>query len=173
MNIGPQVEIFAKNVGFKDAKKGKAIIIGGAALVVVGIIAFTLIRWKKNKDARRYTALDAEKEIKDIGVKSGNLTITDGQAILVAQNLLGAMNQIGTDEQAIIDNLNSLKTGDDLKLVIQKFGTKLYAGGVLAEGIVSRFTGQMRNLTGWLREELSGRSLEKVKAIYDKLGIPF
>ena len=47
MNIGPQVEIFAKNVGFKDAKKGKAIIIGGAALVVVGIIAFTLIRWKK------------------------------------------------------------------------------------------------------------------------------
>jgi hypothetical protein len=173
MNIGPAVESFARNVGFKDAKKGRAIIIGGAALIVVGIVAYTLIKWKKNKEARKYTAGEATDELKATGIKSTNLTITNGHAILVAQNLLGAMNQVGTDEQAIIDNLNTLKTGDDLKLVIEKFGIKLYGGGVLAEGLVSRLTGQMRNLTGWLREELSGRSLEKVKAIYEKLGIPF
>jgi len=172
MNIGPQVEIFAKNIGFKDAKKGRAILIGGTALLIVGVIGFTLYKWKKNRDARKYTALDANKELDSLSVSAKNLSITEGQAILISQNLLGAMNQVGTDEQAIIDNLNQLKTADDLKLVIQKFGTKLYGGGVLAEGIISRLTGQMRNLNGWLREELSGKYLTKAKEIFDRLGMP-
>lgn len=173
MNIGPQVEIFAKNIGFKDPKKGRAIIIGGIALIIVGGIAIAYFSWRKRVNDKKFTVGEADKELADVKITNKNLTLSNGDAIIISQNLLNAMDQIGTDEKAIIDNLNRCKSADDLKLVIQKFGTKIYSGGNLATSWLQRQYGTMKNLNGWIRAELSGSSLAKVKKIYDDLGVAF
>ena len=173
MDFGKVVEGFAHNVGFKDAKKGRVIIIAGSAIVIVALVSYGIIKWRRKVNMEKYGIVDASKELDKLGVTNKNLTITDGKAILISQNLLNAMDGIGTDEQAIFDNLKSLQTADDLKLVIQKFGTKVYAGGNLADSWTQRMYGTMKNLNGWFRAELGSGDVKKVKAIYDALGVPF
>lgn len=166
------------SIGVKDAAKAKkifyisSIAIGG---VIVLTIALKIRKAAKDraeaKDAKRYDPSEMSGEISDINVTSRNLTISDGDAILISQNLLSAMDKWGTDEKVIYDSLNSLQTKDDLLLVMQKFGVKPYSGTGLAESWFTR-TG-FKNLNGWLRAELSKSEQTKVKAIYDRLGVPF
>jgi hypothetical protein len=168
--IGKGIENAATVVGFKDAKKGKVIIVGGIVIIVGVLIALGVNRFIKRKRAGSYDVLDMEKELDKIS--SGNTTLTDGQAILISQNLLSAMDRVGTDNKAIYDNLNQCQTKGDLLLVIQKFGIKPYDGWGLADTWLSKNVGStMKNLNGWLRAEMSSRDLKPVIEIYDKFGV--
>jgi hypothetical protein len=162
-----------KQLGAKNPDRVR-LILYGAGVAVIGTFIFIKIRkWKKTREAKKYGAEEFAGEIMGIKINANNTTISSGDAIIIAQNILNAMDRWGTDEDAIIDNLNRLKTKDDLLLVIQKFGMKMYDGMVLADDPIARFFGTILNMQGWLRRELGRRDTERVKAIYDKLGVPF
>jgi hypothetical protein len=173
MSFGTLVEGFAHNVGFKDAKKGRAIIIGGFSLLVVGVVAFSIYKWRKRVNAEKYGADDANAELDKVKVNGAKTTITNGDAILISQNLLNAMDRMGTDSAGVLDNLYKTKNGDDLKLVIKTFGTKIYTGTGLATNWGSRFMGTAKNLNGWLRAELSGSDLKQAEDLFKSYGVPF
>ena len=167
------LNVALKKVGVKDPDKAR-LVIAGVAVVVIGIVAFTALRrWRKNREAKRYGSGEFSAEIMGIKINANNLTISSGDALIIAHNILAAMDRWGTDEAAIFDNLNRCKTKDDLLLVIQKFGMKMYDGMVLADDIVAKFFGSIKDLQGWLRAELGRSDTRKVKEIYDRLGVPF
>lgn len=142
-------------------KHKKKIII--AAIVLAGVIAFVF--WKRKSDS--------QKAIGDLKVNKDNLTITPNQAIIIAENILGAMNQYGTNEQVIIDNLKTLKH-DDIILVMKEFGMRPYNGwGLATRGYEVKFLAQDLNMVGWLREELDGDYLAQVENIFINAKIPF
>lgn len=135
-----------------------------AIVLVVLVAAFFFIK------LRRKTLIG---EINSLEVDLNSTTISEDEAMIIAQNLLNAMNRWGTKEDVIIQNLENLNR-DDLLLVIRKFGIKPYSGGVLATmWHQKKFMSTDQNLIGWLQDELNGSSLKQVKAIFDKNGIPF
>lgn len=152
-------------------QKTKLFIVGGIALVVLTIVTVAIIKWRKKVNAEKYDITDANNELDKIKVNGGNTTITNGDSILIAQNLLGAMNRNGTDEKAIFDNLALCKNADDLKLVIKTFGMKLYTGSALADTWASRQIATLLNLNGWLRAELSGADLAEAERIFKHNGL--
>lgn len=162
-----------KQMGAKNPDKTRLIIYGAGVAIVGTAIFFGLRKWKRNREAKKYGATEFADEILGIKINVNNTTLSKGDVIIIAQNLLNAMDRWGTDEDAIMDNLNRCKTKDDLLLVIQQFGMKMYDGAVLADDPIARFFATILNLQGWLRRELGRRDTERVKAIYDRLGVPF
>ena len=145
------------------------LIVGG----IVGIGAVVLIYKKFIASKGDKEEKSREKDLKKLYVSKSNLTIDEDKANLIAQNLLAAMNRWGTDEKAIFDNLMPLNR-DDLLLVMKSFGIKPYNGETLAtRGYEISFFSSQLNLIGWLRAELSGDDLKKVKRIFTENGIPF
>ncbi|MDP3914386.1 MAG: hypothetical protein Q8R96_11705 [Bacteroidota bacterium] len=134
-------------------------------LVVILGIAGAVYFWKRKTDS--------QKAIGDLTVDKTNLTITNNQAIIIAENILGAMNRYGTDEKVIIDNLKTLRK-NDLLLVMKQFGVRPYNGaGLATRGYEKQFFSTDLNLIGWLQEELSGDSLDQVANIFLNNQIPF
>jgi hypothetical protein len=133
-----------------------ALILAGA-----GIVYF----WKQKTNS--------QKAIGDLVVDKANLTITNNQAVIISENILGAMNKYGTDDDVIIANLKTLRK-DDLLLVMKTFGVRPYNGVALATRSYEKlFFATDLNLIGWLREELSGDSLDQVANIFLNNQIPF
>jgi hypothetical protein len=133
------------------------------AVILAAVLVYVL--WKRKSDS--------QKAIGDLTVDKGSLTITQNQATIISENLLGAMNKYGTDEQTIIDNLKTLRK-DDLILVMKTFGVKPYNGVALAtRNYEKMFLSNDYNLIGWLKAELDGESLATVKAIFENSNIPF
>lgn len=179
MSFGTIVEGFAHNIGFKDAKKGRAIIIGGFSLIIVAGVAYGIIKWRKRvneeKEQERLSVSGSTtSQLDAVKVDGSKTTLSPGDAILISQNILGAMARMGTDSASILDNLNRCQTADDLKLIIKTFGVKLYTGTTLAaDNFLSKHISRALNLNGWLRAELSGSDLANAQAIFNKFSIPF
>jgi hypothetical protein len=114
----------------------------------------------------------AEEELGKLEYNAKNLTVTTSDAILIAQQLLSAMDQYGTDEKTIVDLLDGLNR-DDLMFLIKIFGIKKYNGVGEAMGLDSFIYAQNLNLAGWLKSELSGKELDKVAAMFANFKIPF
>lgn len=166
-------EAFLKKQGIKNPK----VVIYGTIAIVLGITAFVVIRKIRQSNAGKYTSgrsfEEMSEEISSISITKSRLTITEGQAVIIAQNLLAAMNRIGTDVDAVIDNISMAKTKEDLLLITQKFGIKPYDGWGLADTWLSRqVASTMKNLAGWIRAEVKGRKFDQIKAMYDNLGVP-
>lgn len=142
-------------------KYKKPLIIIGLILVAVLVFYF----WKRKTDS--------QKAIGDLTVDKENLTITNNQALVIAENLLGAMNRYGTDEKTIIENLKTLRK-DDMLLVMKAFGVRPYNGaGLATRGYEKKFLATDLNLIGWLKEELDGDDLDQVANIFNNIQIPF
>ena len=132
-------------------------------LILAAVLAFYF--WKRKSDS--------QKAIGNLTVNKDNLTITNNQAIIIAENLLGAMNKYGTDGDVIISNLKTLRT-DDLLLVMKTFGVKPYNGWTLATRSYEKlFFATDLNLVGWLLEELDGDELDQVSNIFINANVPF
>lgn len=142
-------------------KYKKPLIVLAVILAIAGIIYF----WKRKSDS--------QKAIGDLKVNKDNLTITENQAIIIAENLLAAMNQYGTNEKVIIENLKTLRK-DDILLVMKAFGVRPYNGaGLATRGYEKKFFATDLNLVGWLQEELEGDDLDQVANIFLNNQIPF
>lgn len=172
MSIMAVPESLLSKAGVKKPKQ----VIYGTIAVVVAIVIFIIVKKIKQKNDAKYTAGSTKAGMEDELAKlnTSDTTLSKGDAIIISQNLLNAMDQFGTDEKAIIDNLNRCKTKGDLNLVIQTFGVKPYDGTGLTDTFLSRLVYRlMKNLNGWLRAELSGYYLKETKAIFDNFGVPF
>jgi hypothetical protein len=173
MNILSVPEGWLTKAGVKNAKP----IVYGTAIIVGGILLFVVVRKLKNFISGHGTNIaQTEKEMQNEleGLNTRNATLSDGQATIIAQNLLNAMDRWGTDEESIVDNINKAQNAADLNLIIQKFGVKPYDGTGLSDTFFSnQLAAVMKNLQGWLRSELGGIALKQVKAVFDKYEVPF
>jgi hypothetical protein len=153
---------------------GTIAVLGGLAILV--IVSKLTKRAKDNAAARMTNALfksNSEDQLSSIRIIGA--TLSKGDAIIISQNLVNAMDSqkwSGTDEQQIFDNLGRARNKADLELIIQTFGVLPYSGFGLATSWVARQSAKMKNLNGWLRAELSGADLRRVQTIFDNLGVP-
>jgi hypothetical protein len=167
-------EAFLKSKGVKNPK----MVMYGIGALLVGALVFVVVRKIKRFGAGNYTISknydEMSEELNDISIPASETTLTSGEATIISQNLFSAMNRFGTDEKAIIENLSKAQTKADLLLITQKFGVKPYDGLGLSDTFISnQVAAVMKNLSGWLRSELSGPDLKKVKEIYNNLNVPF
>ncbi len=133
-----------------------------AALIALLVIFFSLRKKKKDEQ---------EPATDDLQVDPTQTTISENEAIVISENLLAAMNRYGTDERAVLENLEGLNQ-NDLLLVIKKFGSKPYNGaGLATRGYEIALFAQNLNLIGWLRRELDGSTLSAVQEMFNANGI--
>jgi len=137
----------------------------GTAAVLGGIGWLIYKKYRKSK-----LETDLKKVINDTKVDTKNTTITETQALDFANRLFLAMDSNGTDEkaiQAILIDRNL--TGDDIKLIVKKFGIKPY-GITGTPSFWSFGTSRDLDLMGWLREELSEYWLKQMRPKFDAAG---
>lgn len=149
----------------------KQLVIGGVALVVVLAVVVWFAMKRKTSNPIEQIEDDNDKITPSVEPSKRNL---DGNGVvLVAQNLLNAMNKYGTDEQSILENLK-LCTKDDLLAVIKEFGVKPYNGVGLATTWFDRKVASTdQNLNGWLKSELKASTRSQVAEIFKNLNVPF
>jgi hypothetical protein len=94
---------------------------------------------------------------------------------MIANNMLDAMNRIGCDDQAIIDNLNTCQTQADLELVIKTFGVKPFDGFLATTWIGIHILSAPKDLAGWIRgkDSISSKNLAIIQGIFANLNVPF
>ena len=144
-------------------------------IIVIALIWLVYVIKKKSSSTDNETVAELEEEIETLEISDSDLTITDNDSTLIAQNLLAAMNRYGTDDETIINNLTGLN-GDDLLLVMKKFGVKPYNGaGLATRSYEIKYFAQDLNLIGWLKRELSDSkdTLAQVSEIFQLNGISF
>lgn len=142
------------------AKKYAIYIAGGLALFLVG--RWAVRKWKDAQTARSYSAA-----IADLTTNKNNLTIDESQATLKANQLYSYMEGFGTEDSSIMAVLATLRTADDWKLVIKKFGTRSYG----EFGAPMFGSGTPLDLMGWLRKELNSSDLMTVENTIASLGL--
>lgn len=166
--------ILIQKAGVKKEANAKLIVYG--TLIIIGGIAVYIIG-KKIKNlftgGGGYNQSQEQADINNLDISSLDLTINQQDATVISTNLLIAMDRFGTDTQAIFDAMDQLQTKGDLMLVVRTFGLKLYSGIDMPKNVLDRLWSTAKDLQGWLRAELSGSDLSKVKAKFDDLGVPF
>ena len=145
-----------------------ALIIVIGAAVYIGVKKGLINMFNFKSEAEQ----NAEDEINRLDYDGDKLTINDSQAILISQQLLAAMDRLGTDESTIVSLLQNL-TRDDLLFVIKIFGIKQYNGVGESIGLDKFIYSQNLNLIGWLKAELSGKALQTVSEMFNRYNIPF
>lgn len=149
----------------------KQLVIGGVALVVV----LALVVWfaMKRKTSNPIEQIEDDNDKITPSVEPSKRNLDTNGVVLVAQNLLNAMNRYGTDEKSILENLK-LCTKDDLLAVIKEFGVKPYNGVGLATTWFDRKVASTdQNLNGWLKSELKASTRSQVAEIFKNLNVPF
>ena len=141
-------------------------LVAGGVLVVAAFLGVR--KYIKNKQASAETE-KLNTAIQQTTITTSNLTITNEQALTLANKLYGAMADSGTDEKQILACLEG-RTADDVRLIYKTFGVKPY--GTTGKPTFSFYAKDL-DLTGWLRKELSGSTLKKVQAIFVNAGITF
>lgn len=124
-----------------------------------GIIIYRIVR----KDTKSAPGNDLNK----LQINVRNLSFSTSEYGLMAQKLFLAMDGVGTNKTSVMSVLNSMRTGDDMLMLIREFGVKRY--GI----ITSLWFGKDLNLIGWLNSEFKGSDLEQVGTIFRSFGIPF
>jgi hypothetical protein len=124
-----------------------------------GYIIYRIVR----KDTKSAPGNDLSK----LQINQRSLSYSTSEYGLMAQALFLAMDGIGTNKTNVMSVLNSMRTGDDMLMLIKQFGVKRY--GI----ITSLWFGQDLNLIGWLNSEFKGSDLERIGTIFRSFGIPF
>ena len=103
-------------------------------------------------------------------VDAAKLTISQADAVIIAQKLFSAMDGMGTDTKTIMNLLiDTARTNDDLKLIVKAFGVKDYG----TYGAPMWGSGTPSDLTIWLTNEMSGNDLQKLRSRFSQAGIVF
>jgi hypothetical protein len=165
-----------KKAGVKNENNGKLIVYGviTVASIIIIVIAYKKIKNLLSSDPTGGQA-QMQKDVDSINVNTLDLTIDQDTATLIANNLLDAMNRIGCDDQAIIDNLNNCHTQADLELVVKTFGVKPFDGFLATTWIGLHLLSAPKDLAGWIRgkSSISGKNLATIQGIFANLNVPF
>lgn len=145
---------------------------GRVTLVALGCIGGVLLL--RRVFANSHAAREIERKQKVIGTRpiTQSSTMTTNRSQLLADKLYQAMDGNGTNEFAIHEVFNELKTDGDLKQLQQAFGVRSYGSTGGNESWIAKATGWAKplSLDEWLREELSGEALRIVQMHYQRLG---
>lgn len=136
-------------------------VVAGLLIGVAAIIAVRRIRTYIKGKSEENSLYDAA------AYNTRTLSFSEGQAKLYANKLYDAMESTGTDEGMIDEVVAALKTANDWKAVISKFGMRAY--GTFGAPVIG--SGTPLNLVGWFRRELSGSRLQKILDTLQSYGI--
>ena len=106
----------------------------------------------------------------DLSTDYSKLTITNDQAAMIAENMYQAMSRIGTNEEVLFHSVIPLN-GEDLKLVVKKFGLRRYFNFMWGEG--GKIFGTDRPLQSWLQMELTKKENERMRQLFEERGVPY
>lgn len=135
----------------KTVANNKTPIAIGVGIVAVGAIAYFIYKSRSNTPTRITE-----------DVEQPPATISDAEAIRIAEGLFSAMDMPGTDESEILDLLTGL-TYNDFQKVYKKFGLKYYDTILGTQG--GSFFNDKYDLISWLSFELSDEDFEQVKLL--------
>lgn len=154
MNKG--VELKDKTVGFFE-ENYKTILIG-AGVIVGGYLIWKAVKGITDASGGVFDELSFNGSSNSGQLIDGSdkKTITKNQAANIAAILLTAMNQMGTDEDAIFNALEG-KTAGDYAMIFQEFGQVRYDGAS-----ASHWPFPERNLTEWLASELNDSEMKQL-----------
>lgn len=141
----------------------KALLIGGGIIGCIFVAKRVIKKYQSKKDVKEY-----EEAIDALPVSESNATITTQQAQLLANQLYSAMESTGTDEDTIIRILSN-KNKDDITMIVKAFGIRPY--GTYGAPLATWMPSTNLDLMGWLRKELSGKTLQKLEAMFDEMGL--
>jgi len=140
----------------------------GVGCVLGGVVLYLVIKKIKKNNIQNslsnsvqstYTVTSSEKnEAKTNG-------FTESTATTYANRLYNAMKGVGTDEDTVVSTIESLKSAGELKMVCSAFGTQKYTTWSLQT--------VYGDLVTWLKDELSGSTLKRVKAVFNKFNVAF
>lgn len=129
------------------------------AIVVIVIISQIVKLLKKQDSLTRGARRDTDKS---------QLSYSDTEYKIMAENLFEAMNGYGTDENSIYTTLSKLKSAADWYRLIDVYGVREHSNSAYA-GFWS-FTG---NLIESLNNELSSSEKARVSSILASIGVVF
>ncbi len=142
----------ANDAGNFMAENKNAFLIGGGL-----ILGFLVIREVK----KGFDAVGDVFEVDDvdfikpkINPDASNLTITSDGAVNLAKSLLDAFNDGGTDEEKVKAVFNTIKTGDDFKLIYNSFGLRKRILGGTPTNYFTKKTAEAYDLIYWLKAEI-------------------
>ena len=145
----------------------RLIIIGGVA--VGGMLSLALLIKLLKKDTVVVEGERMAQAISQLPMNVSNVTLSSNDLTMMAQQLMSAMDRVGTDEDSIYRVFQRIATKDDLVALIKAFGVHRYNLWGRSES-----RGAYLNLTEWLKRELSGSAFEKnIAAIYQRFGIQY
>jgi len=131
-----------------------------AIVIVVIVIISQVVKLLKKRDGLIRAARDE--------INQKELSFSEAQYKIMAENLYAAMNGAGTDEEAIYTTLSTLKTKADWYKLVDVYGIKEHSQSSHM-GFWS-FTG---NLVESLHNELSSSEKTKVSNILARIGVMF
>ena len=147
-------------------------VVAVGVLLGVGVGTYYLVKFGKrtsenmrNNRDNKVVKDDLKKLNKDDSTKQ---KISDSQAKSLASGLFTAMDNYGTDEDAIYSIFRKVKNDADVLAVIKAYGTKTLT--VTGLWTSDDYTG---DLAGSLRQELSPGDMNRINTILDKKGIEF
>jgi hypothetical protein len=127
------------------------------AVIIVGFIAYRKFGSIKATIQSKKLIKESENEIIE---NAATFTASDYKAM--ADKLYRAMDGAGTDDEAILQTVSSLRTKTDWLKLVEAFGVKE------SSAWYSSFTG---NLVEWLTDELGGDDRQKVNFSLSRFGI--
>lgn len=150
--------------------KDRAIVYGMLA-VFLAVIGYNIIKGLNAKDETQIREIGKDTKPLDIGLTSWKgrpinpNTITNTQALQIANRVHSYMSDIGTDQMDILKALVNLN-GYSLQKVFTEFGKRKYF--LTGHG---QFLGLDRDLFGWFERELDDAHLLAAKRIYERANL--
>jgi|GEM_PF-1971727 hypothetical protein len=179
MNLGnPLLIASAASAANKLGAKDKKTMLITAGIVAAGVGILGYIVYKKVFGSRvDEKASEMEANLRNLRVSRKELTISEDEAVLIAQQIFDAMNRRGTDEETVIGNLERLKSKADLLYVIIAFGIKNYGVSGESDSWLARKLGYATplNMSGWLKKEFRQGSsyYKRIETVYNRFNVPF
>ena len=125
--------------------------VGIGALVVIVLLIVFLNRLRPKKSI-----------VDGIQVDSSNLSYSDTEYKLMANQLYTAMKGAGTDNAAILRVCKKLQNVDDWNALVKAFGTKSVSNWFYT------FSG---TLYDWLQDELSDKEMRQLNEVLNIIGV--
>jgi len=156
-----------------------AIIIGGIAIggIVLINVLKAIKRRKEAADANR-AGQEAAQDIKEYENYGYRRTLTDSQLVAMVTALTEAMNDCGTDEQAIYNTFAKLNNDLDFLYLVKAFGVQYYRPCAALQPIsYLKYLADNYSFGGdlptWLNYDLSQAEIDKINSVLLSKGITF
>jgi len=155
------------------------IAVGG--LGIIGYTGYTIYKNAQKKkelaDAKKQADV-AQGEVEQLQQQGQSATHSDSEFEGLAERLVQAMNDCGTDEEAVYDVFRQIKNGVDIRKLVSIFGVRYYTPCAATSPISytkwlwddKSFGG---NISAWLGYDLTSSEIAKINSILKGNGVNY